>query len=218
VPNSSSESEKETSETKTDDTGITKTDKKTNTKCEGAKCTTTTEETTTGPGGSSTTKTTTTEEPKQDYCQKNPKALECKADNEESSWGGSCESQFVCDGDAVQCAQAQAAWLTTCSLRTDRANSTVLAGNAAIDGTDRAGIEASLGKNQTTAFSLSSLISSNPVFGATGGCPGDSSVSVAGVSVTVPFSSLCGMFNQIGIALQGLAYLVAAFIVFRKGQ
>lgn len=216
VPNTKSESQKESSEeTKNDNGEPTKTDKKSTTKCEGSKCTTTTEETTTGPGGTSSTKTTTTEEPKQDYCQKNPTALECQKD--ETKWGGTCESQFVCDGDAVQCAQAQAGWQAACSLKTDRSNSAVIAGQAAIDGSDKAGIESGLGKGQAEAFTLSGLISTTPIFGSTGGCIGDSSVSVGGVSVAVPFSLMCGMLNQIGIALQAFAYLVAAFIVFRRG-
>ena len=209
---------KNTSDTKTESEsssdGSGKTTSQT-TSCTGSSCTTTTTTGTTNSSGGTTTTTTTTNQSKDGYCAENPKASAC-SDGDESVWGGSCETAFVCDGDAVQCAQAMAGWQAACSLRADRTHSTVTAGQAAVQGTDKTSIEAGLGKGQSTPFTLSGMISSVPAFGSSGGCPADASVSVGGVGVTIPFSSLCGMFNMIGIALQGLAYLIAAFIVFRR--
>lgn len=82
------------------------------TKCVGDQCTTTTTTTTVNPDGSKSDKTSTKDQPKSDFCADNPTSSICK----EGNWGGTCASGFTCDGDAVQCAQAKAAYELKCAL------------------------------------------------------------------------------------------------------
>lgn len=182
------------------------------TKCDGDKCTTTTTTTTVNPDGSKSDKTTTKEEPKQDFCTDNPKSSICS----QGTWGGSCGS-FSCDGDAVQCAQAKGSWELACSLKVEQTDATVQAGNAAISRTDEAVIKSQLA-GASVAFDLASRLDSTALFGTPGACPADATVSLSTGPVTLPFSRMCGQLNLIGVAMMGLAYLIAAFIVFRPSK
>ena len=203
VPNSNSESTKETSETKTDSGGTTKTSKKSTTKCEGSKCTTTTEETTTGSGGASSTKTTTTEEPKQDYCQKNPTALECK-EEPESKWGGSCVGGFSCDGDAVQCAMAREQYSRNCALIDDKSSPVVQLATTAT------GAAMPTGHPGLTPIEFnvnsSSINQANPYGTA---CPDDIHFSVAGHQLNIPLSDICPYLRALGYTLVAVSLWVA---------
>lgn len=217
----------------------------TTTTCAGGRCTTTTTSTSgpgtgTGTGGGSGgsagggasspgsgsgsgsgtsgtgSSTTTTEESEDQFCAKNPKSVHCKEEESDTSWGGTCESQFVCDGDAVQCAQAQAAWKTTCSLQTDRNHGSVTEGNQAMQGTSNQSIRNELGMSSASDFSLASMLDETPLFGGAGGCPAGTSVSLGGGTYAISFGPLCDNARIAGVALQAFAYLVAAFIVFRR--
>lgn len=64
-------------------------------------------------------------------------------------------------------------------------------------------------------FTLSSRLSSTPLFGSSGSCPSDVSVNVGGQSYSIPFSMMCPQLRILGAALMAFAYLVAGFIVFR---
>ena len=59
-----------------------------------------------------------------------------------------------------------------------------------------------------------SLINSSPMFDGSGGCPTDVTVG----SYTLPLSQLCAYLPILSVALQGFAYLIALFVVFRKGN
>lgn len=185
------------------------------TTCSGANCTTTTTQTTVNPDGSSDTKTTTTTQPKSDYCTENPKAGACVGS--ESSWGGTCQA-FTCDGDAVQCAQARGAWELACQLKTEATDPTVQAGTDAIARTGEAAIKDQLGMHTSQVFDLASRLDSTSLFGTPGACPSDTVLPLGIGSVTLPFASMCPQLNLVGIAMMGLAYLIAAFIVFRPGK
>ncbi len=50
-------------------------------------------------------------DPSKPFCEENPQSPMCKVSN----WSGSCGA-FACDGDAVQCAQAQAVWKANCNF------------------------------------------------------------------------------------------------------
>lgn len=180
------------------------------TTCTGDKCTTTTTTTTTNSDGSKKEQTTTVEQPKNEFCQLNPSSPQCKGD--ESSWGGTCQSgAFSCDGDAVQCAQAQAAWKSYCEAHVDPSSEWVTKGQAAMRGEG----ESPHGGSQS--FSLGAFTSGR-VIGPSGGCPADVTVSLAGTSFTLPFSEYCGVLNAIGLAGNALSMVIAVGIVFgRKG-
>lgn len=185
------------------------------TTCKGESCTTTAQETVTNPDGSTGTKTTTTTQSKGDYCKENPKAGACVGS--ESTWGGTCQA-FTCDGDAVQCAQARGAWELACQLKTEATDPTVQAGTEAMARTGEASIKDQLGMNTSQVFDLASRLDSTSLFGTPGACPSDTVLSLGIGSVTLPFASMCPQLNLVGVVMMGLAYLIAAFIVFRPGK
>lgn len=181
------------------------------TECKDGQCTTRTTTTTTGANGDKTDKTTTTSEPQSDYCTRNPKADVCKGT--ESSWGGTCGA-FSCDGDAVQCAQAKAGWELACGLKVDETNPLIGVGQQATAGGDRPSDHPGNQAN-TIALDLSSRLSSVPLFGTSGDCIADKSVTFMGKGYTLPFSKWCPYLNILGSAFLAACYLAAAFIIFR---
>lgn len=185
------------------------------TTCKGESCTTTSRETVVNPDGSTDTKEVTTTQSKSDYCKDNPKAGACTGS--ESTWGGTCQA-FTCDGDAVQCAQARGAWELACQLKTESTDPTVRAGTEAMAGTGEAAIKDQLGMNTSQGLDLASRLDSTSLFGTAGACPSDTTLTLGIGSVTLPFASMCPQLNLIGVAMMGLAYLIAAFIVFRPSK
>lgn len=181
------------------------------TECKDGQCTTTTTTTTTGANGDKTDKTTTTSEPQSDYCTRNPKADVCKGT--ESTWGGSCGA-FTCDGDAVQCAQAKAGWELACGLKVDETNPLIGVGQQATAGGDRPSDHPGNQAN-TIALDLSSRLSSVPLFGTSGDCIADKTITFMGKGYTLPFSKWCPYLNILGSAFLAACYLAAAFIIFR---
>lgn len=195
-------------------TGPTESTKETNAKCEGASCTVTTTTTTTAPDGSSTQTSTESTVPAADFCKVNPTHVVCKG-KDESSWGGSCSGGFACSGDAVQCAQTKAAWISACAADTSGMSAQITEGTAAM----AAGAASGLGiPGMNESFDLAGKISEVPIFGSSGGCPSDVSVSVGGSSYSLPFSRMCSQLQILGAALMAFAYLVAGFIVFRGAK
>ena len=178
------------------------------TSCNGGSCTTTTTQRQDHPDGTSTTTETQTTEPREDFCADNPGSLQCTDDD--SSFGGSCGA-FSCGGDAVQCAIAKEQHKRNCELF-ETPSPYSEAGIAGANGQARPaghpGNDASI-----SAFSLPSMLSEIPLFGASGSCPSDVAVG----QYMIPFSRMCDSLQLLGVALKALAYLVATFIVFRKG-
>lgn len=87
--------------------------------CDNNSCTTTNNyTTTTTPAGGGTpttqTKSDSATESKDSYCAKNPTAAECKENK--SSFAGSCDAAFACEGDAVQCAMAKEQHKRNCEI------------------------------------------------------------------------------------------------------
>lgn len=181
------------------------------TECSNGSCTTTETTTVTGPGGDKTDKTTSTTEPQSDYCTRNPKADVCKGT--ESSWGGTCGA-FSCDGDAVQCAQAKAGWELACGLKVDETDPLIGVGQQATQGGDRPSDHPGNQAN-TIALDLSSRLSSVPLFGTSGDCIADKTITFMGKGYTLPFSKWCPYLNILGSAFLAACYLAAAFIIFR---
>lgn len=183
----------------------------TKTECSGGQCKTTTTTTSTGADGTTTDKTTETTQPHSDYCTDNPKAEVCKGT--ESSWGGTCEA-FTCDGDAIQCAQAKAGWELACALKVDEGDPLIAVGQQATSAGDRPADHPANDEN-SVAVDLSSRLSSVPLFGTSGDCIADKSITFMGKGYTLPFSKWCPYLNILGSAFLAACYLAAAFIIFR---
>lgn len=208
---SSSGSGTDSSGNSTGGTGTTNTTKETTANCTNGSCNTTTTVTVTAPDGSTTTTTETESVPQKSFCAENPGHVVCKGEDE-GTFGGSCASGFQCSGDAVQCAQAQAAWKSACAADVSGMSDQINTGSAAMT----AGAASGLGiPGGSDVFDLGSRLSEVPLFGSSGGCPSDVSVNVGGTSYTIAFSAMCGQLQVLGVALMGFAYLIAGFIVFR---
>lgn len=195
----------------TGSTGTTNTTKETTANCTNGSCNTTTTTTVTNPDGSTTTTTETESTPHPDFCKANPGHIVCKGEDE-GTFGGSCAAGFQCSGDAVQCAQAEAAWKSACASDVSGMTEQINTGTAAM----AAGAASGLGiPGGSDAFDLGSRLSEVPLFGSSGGCPSDVAVNVGGTSYNIAFSSMCPQLQVLGVALMAFAYLVAGFIVFR---
>lgn len=186
------------------------------TECDGGVCTTKETVVTRNPDGSTTEQQKETTESISDYCAKNPKAAICKTEDA-GQWGGACAGGFQCKGDAVQCAQAQAAWKAACLLDVASDDPNVVKGGQAMS-SDQSALRAQLGLDGNGEdFNLSSMIDSDPLFAAGGGCPADQQVTLLGQSLTLSLSAWCSWLQTAGAILQAAAYLAAALIVFRRG-
>lgn len=178
----------------------------TTTECNGVNCTTTT---TTTDGNGGVTGQTQTSQKQESFCKENPQSALCK----QSSFGGACAAT-TCEGDAVMCAIAADQYKRNCEWFDDPAAAQLATvGNAAITGQDRPpGHPANDASSQSVSFS--SVIDQSDRLGA--GCPTDVAVSVAGKSVSIPFSSMCGNLQLVGNLMVGFCMFVAALIVFRS--
>lgn len=176
------------------------------TECNGVNCTTTT---TTRDGYGNVTGQTQTSEKQESFCKENPQSALCK----QSSFGGACAAT-TCEGDAVMCAIAADQFKRNCEWFEDQAAAQLATvGNAALTGQDRPpGHPANDASAQSVSFA--SVIDQTDRLGS--GCPTDVAVSVAGKSVSIPFSSMCGNLQLVGNLMVGFCMFVAALIVFRN--
>lgn len=205
-------------ETETKDNGDgTKTNSKTEVKCENGKCEVTKTSTTTNTTNNSTvnSSSTTTTVDKGDYCSKNASAAVCKNEKGEEEgkgkFGGSCSGGFTCEGDALQCAIAKEQHKRSCELHVNESPESKL-------------YEASKGKtgkvtddlpgNETIA--LTDRINTSSALGA-GYCPlRDVTVDVAGYSKVLPLSNSCEQLGYVKTFFVGLCLLLALWIVFGR--
>lgn len=222
VPCSSKSTEEDTVEETTGDDGeggttpkTTKTTKSVS--CEGGMCTETTTKTTTvgGEGGEVTTDSVEVTKPQTTYCAENPSAAVCREEEEGSSWGGACTSGFSCDGDAVQCAQAQAAWQIACDSKVDKTDPSYAAGQAAVTGGDRPTDHPANNPDEFTVDLQGMVGQMGGVGPASGSCITDKTVTFSGKSYVLPFSSWCPYLEFLGAAWVAACWIMAAFIVFK---
>jgi hypothetical protein len=161
--------------------------------------------TTTAPGvTSSTSPLTTTTQPQDDFCRDNPKHPICKDDGD-TSFGGSCEGGFTCNGDAAQCAQAKGVYEVKCSLKpleTEAQNPIVLGGIQSMTGQNPADHPL---KNKTN-LSVGTFDQTNPFSTS---CPPDKQIG----HLLIPFSILCEPMSYFGYIAVAITLIVAARIV-----
>lgn len=175
----------------------------TRTECSNGSCTTTETTTVTGPNGDKTDKTTTTSEPQSDYCTRNPRADVCKGT--ESSWGGSCESGFTCDGDAVQCAQARASYELRCKIT--ETDSEVIGKYNALKAEGLEGLH------------LPAMNITPPTPEAFGACPiQDVTIDLGFGPMPFPLSYVCPYLEVIHRVVTSFGALFWLLIVFLKGD
>lgn len=155
-------------------------------------------------GGAPVTSTKTIEESKGEFCVGNPAAKEC-GDGEGSSFGGSCESGFVCEGDAVQCAHAKETHLQNCKLNKDTPERQLYEASK--------GDDADFDNDDVVNVGPASF-SQAPILGAAS-CISDKSITVMGSPVSLPFSRVCEYLAMLGNVLMAVGFLLSGRIIMR---
>lgn len=193
----------------------TKTNTKTEVKCENGKCeitkTSTTTNTSTGSTVNSSSVTTTVD--KAVYCVNNSKAGVCKdesggqgeGEGSGGKFGGSCESGFTCEGDAVQCAMAKEQHRRMCQLFDEKAPQLKLYD-------DEKGKEGVQRGEEGEVIDLPGRISTDTIIGA-GSCMQDLQVQFMDRPLTVKLSLLCPYLEMLGNILIAVGMLMAIRIV-----
>lgn len=139
------------------------------------------------------------------FCKDNPDSIICK----QSSFSGSCEASFTCDGDAIQCAIAREQHVRNCKLFDTPSDESAL---YATEKNKEGSQTESLPGNSTV--DLTANINQTDALGG-GACVGDKTVSVMGQSITLPFSVLCPYLDMLGNILVAVSLLLAVRIVMR---
>lgn len=168
---------------------------------------TTTESTnTTNSDGTQSTNQTEHTEPVADFCRDNPNVQQCKA-ADKGSFGGSCDAGFTCDGDAAQCAIAREIHTRNCEIFKEDADMTNKFNEAK---NDNGSTNPAATANIQTVNIPTTLDATSPYAGQ---CNQDVTVSIAGSSVTIPFSAWCDVLNALGYLFLACAYISAAIIL-----
>ena len=213
VPCSSTSTKATTTSTSNDGEGNTtsKSESKSTTCNAAGSCTTTITTTTTVNGGTPKTTTSSTTQGKGEFCAGNPGAKECGA-GDGSSFGGNCQSSFVCTGDAVQCATAKAVNDSLCKFKEVFDMDPSI--KAYAEGV-MAGTEDPNPRDNPTVINLGTFDQSNPL---SSGCPADIPVNLHLFSTVIPLSEHCGALQMLGNMLVIFSLLGATIFVLRGGS
>lgn len=199
-------------------------EKSVNTVCQNSVCTTTTitnTSVTSIVNGSTqtatTTESTTNSQTKADYCAQNSKRTECgQSGDGGSSFGGSCDAGFKCDGDGLMCSIALEQHQMNCKIYSEDkdANSQY---NKAISGTDLLGTD-ELKKNAATVNIQAFNVSGS---GYSRSCPADPVINLnfgRSKTFTIPFSKICTPLSVFSLAGVGITLLGSMLWVLGSGN
>lgn len=139
------------------------------------------------------------------FCEENPDSPICK----EGSFGGSCAAGFQCDGDAIQCSIAREQHIRNCKLFDDESpESQLYAANK-----DKTGDQTlDLPGNETV--DLGNRIDMTDALGGGAGVS-DLIITVAGQTITLPFSQLNSILAALGNILVAISFLIALRVIGR---
>lgn len=197
----------------------TKTNTKTEVKCENGKCevtkTSTTTNTSTGGTVSSSSVTTTVD--KAAYCSQNKTTAACKNEKGEEEgngkFGGSCSAGFTCEGDALQCAIAKEQHKRNCEMGDDLLKTDEYKAWQTAKAWDGKSVTGNLPGNREHTISLNV----GDDFIGSGSCPSDKTIEIPyGLSFTIPFSAMCEWLRLLGEGFVIVAYIVGALIIIRR--
>jgi hypothetical protein len=128
----------------------------------------------------------------------------------ESAFGGSCEANFTCDGDAIFCAIALEQHRRDCTLFEDETPLSEL-GNQVVSGEDP--LEESLPKPDDPEVVELPQLDDTEIFAAS--CIADIETSVLGQPIHIDTDQFCEVAAMLGnIMVMGCA-IIAAFIIGR---
>lgn len=197
----------------------TKTDSKTQVKCENGKCevtkTSTTTNTQTGSTVSSSSVTTTVD--KAAYCSQNKTTAACKNEKGEEEgtgkFGGTCSAGFTCEGDALQCAIAKEQHKRNCEMADDLLKTDEYKLWQSAKAWDGKSVTGNLPGNREHTISLNV----GDDFIGSGSCPSDKTIDLPyGLSFTIPFSAMCEWLRLLGEGFVIVAYIAGALIIIRR--
>lgn len=164
--------------------------------------------TVTNPDGSKTTTTET--QPQQKFCEENPNSSICKSS---SFSDGGCTAPPACDGDAIQCAQANQAWKIKCNMEKEPEDAAYVLGKTlAGGGSDPSGNP--LDPSKVTEVSISGIVS-----GAagqrtlSGSCIASPSFTVLGRSFTFNTDLFCQFASIVGYLMVAASSIIAVRMV-----
>jgi hypothetical protein len=129
------------------------------------------------------------------------------------SFGGSCQAQFQCDGDAVMCATAKAVNEVQCALSGGEDEAHLYEQRKSAVGAHGTPFDLSA-SSATVTFSASSFDTSNALGSGSGFS--DYSFTYLGKTLVIPFSIFNPSLLYIGNLLVAIALLMAIWIVARK--
>lgn len=129
---------------------------------------------------------------------------------EKSSFGGSCMAGFSCGGDAIQCALAREIHKRNCKMFEEKSPESELYDKEKVKTGDQT---KDLPGNET--ISLANRIDSSDALGGGGSGVQDLTVTVAGQSITLPFSKINTGLDALGRVLLAVSFLIAFRIVGR---
>jgi len=204
-PGPSNESETETT---TDGSGNTTTTKTSSTTNGDGSVTTKTETTNCDAGGTNCTTSTTEEtsggDPLKSFCEENPKSKICT--DLEGSFGGSCASGFLCEGDAIMCAIAREQHIRNCQFYAESTEAELYAQIAA--GTDPLAAQCTSGEcSNRDQVDMSTTLNTTNRYAGT--CPSNQTFVVMGQDVTLPWSNICPYLELMGRVVVAFAMVAA---------
>jgi hypothetical protein len=134
-----------------------------------------------------------------------------EGDGPQSSFQGTCQAGYTCDGDAIMCAMAQEQYRRDCKLYDDYSSAELQKVQAEMAKTGDRTTE--IAANETVTISASSFDTSDALGG--GSCIQDAQVTVWGHAQSIPFSKVCPQLALLGNALLLVSFLLATRIVSR---
>lgn len=145
--------------------------------------------TTTKPDGSSTS------EPKGEFCAENPNNELCTKKSDDS-FAGTCDINFSCKGDVLQCAIAQEQHRRNCQFFVTPTPESGIFDNA------RAQSQEDVLSMTAQTVDLAAHINADPI--VTGSCPADFVTTVANHEIRLPMSQFCPYFNYLGLIVMAM--------------
>lgn len=199
-----------TTSTKQTQTGDGTTTTKESTNCTGDSCTTVKEETTVNPDGTTSTKVETDTQDKTSFCTENPTSPICKIG---SYTDNGCTAAPACDGDAVQCAQANYAWKMKCNQETEPDDAAYLLGKSLAEGgADPMGNP--LDPANATNFDIGSIVSTAAgQRSLSAHCIPSPSFSALGGTFTLDTTKFCEFAGIVGYLMVACASIIAVRMV-----
>jgi len=146
-----------------------------------------------------------------EYCAQNPGAATCK--EKETSWSAAdCLTPPACDGDAISCAIAAQTFKTACALSPDANDESALYDSEKLK-VDTVIVD-DLPGSKTVGINSGMFSTTNVLGGGSGGMA-DLNVTVAGHSVTLPFTTVNTVLTWLGYILMSVGFLLSSRIVVR---